>query len=214
MNQSEKRNLMLFRVVAFLLLAVLLTMRLASGIPARYASSSPSTPSEVDIALQAISATEKNGDTELNFTYGANTSYTPYSFKVTNTNANGDVVCEVSMRYSIVITLPAPFMDLGVGTKDCFTIKLTRNGAEVPLTTTDNKVFTYTEPEFTFKAGTKEVSPHVYAVSIIYDNTAFDGFTYVDVNNRIDKEKDPTPPNNTLYYLRNIRVDIVSEQID
>ena len=213
MNQSEKRNLMLFRVVAFLLLAVLLTMRLASGIPARYASSSPSTPSEVDIALQAISATGQAGDTELNFTYGANTSYEAYSFQVTNTNANGKV-CEVSMRYSIVITLPAPFMDLGTDTADCFTIKLTRNGAEVPLTTTDNKVFTYTEPEFTFKAGTEAVSPHVYAVSIIYDNTAFDGFTYVDVNNRIDKEKDPTPPNNTLYYLRNIRVDIVSEQID
>ena len=108
MNRFETRNAFLFRLAALLLLGVLLTMRLFTALPARYSSNATGSSGDVGIALQTIGVTGQTGTTKFEFKVNGNNTLGTYQFNVTNKTAQG--VCEVSMKYSVMISLPDPLV--------------------------------------------------------------------------------------------------------
>ena len=216
MNRFETRNAFLFRLAALLLLGVLLTMRLFTALPARY-SSNASDSDDVDIALQAIAATEQTGTTKFEFKVNGNNTLGTYQFKVTNKTAQG--VCEVSMKYSVMISLPDPLV-LEACTIKFDGTKLVPGSANA---SNGNKDYTFACSK-TFTAGNWEVGPeHKVTVEFIDSYLPSDSYNYVDVNSNFyipsgglteDQKQELQSVGSAIFYSNNIKIYIISEQID
>ncbi len=192
MNRTQQRNEVLFRIVAVLLLAVLLTMRMFAGVPARYISRAEGLDS-ARVARYAVTVTP--GSTAVSMTYSGSAVTGTYSFTVKNQNANGQV-CEVKTGYQVIVTLPSPLVS---------GMTITLGGAAPTSVSADKKTYTFNGTK-TFEAGVAATQTESLQFNL---TSSFKGFNYVDVN------QNSTSRNNTaLYYLDNIKVDVISTQID
>ena len=215
MNRAETRNAFLFRLVAFLLLSVLLTMRLFAGVPARY-SSNASGSDTTNIALQAIAVTGTSGTSNFAFKVNGTNTSGSYKFKVTNKTTQG--ICDVAMKYSVMISLPDPLV-----LEAC---KIKFDGTELIPDSTNasngNKDYTF-NCSTTFQAGVEKTGPeHTVTVEFISSYLPTDSFNYVDVNSNFVLSDPPTQGElneltavgSAVFYSNNIKIYIISEQID
>ena len=210
MNRFETRNAFLFRLAALLLLGVLLTMRLFAGLPARFSSSATGSSGDVGIALQAIAVTGIDGTPDFVFQAGTSVAASaPYKFKVTNKTAQG--ICEVDMKYKVMISLPGPIMFSAC--KIYFDGKLL---SEAPEKSADGKDYIF-PCTTTFKAGIESTGPE-HKVTVAFDSSQLpnDSFNYIDVNSHFanpDSNK-LAEIGNAIFYSNNIEIFVISEQID
>jgi len=193
-NQSENRNTLIFRIAAGLLLAVLLTMRMFAGVPARYSTNAQGSDG-ARVARYALTVTESaNKNLVLDCTNGKDVSGN-YTFTVSNRNANG--VCEVAMDYRVVVTLPSALLQ-------GMTLTLGGNAAESITNGGKTHIF---NGNTTFSAGVEKTFTETLTFTV---TSAYDGFTYVDLN----QVSQTVPTTTAVYYLDGIQIDVVSEQID
>ena len=195
MNRRDKRNTFIFRVAAGLLLAVLLTMRLFAGVPARYSSTSDASDS-ARVARYALTVTG-NATKEVVINHQSGNSVSGnYTFTVSNVNANSEV-CEVAMRYTVRVTLPSPLLE---------PVSLTLNGNAPTSVTNGGKTLTF-NGNTTFDP----TQPKTFTETLTFTvASSYDGNTYVDFN----QVNTTVPTSTAIYYLDGINVDVISEQID